>query len=76
MKDGAKRILLLDELRGFAIICMVVHHAFFDFGFVLNYRWGYEIFDALCIFSRFSGRFLSLRREFVQDYQEMPLKGE
>ncbi len=50
MKDGTKRILLLDELRGFAIICMVVHHAFFDFGFVLNYRWGYEIFDALCIF--------------------------
>lgn len=50
MKEGTKRIYLLDELRGFAIICMVIHHTFFDIGFVLNYDWGFKIFNALCIF--------------------------
>lgn len=50
MKDGAKRIYLLDELRGFAIICMVIHHTFYDIGFVLGYEWGYNIFNFLCLF--------------------------
>lgn len=50
MKNDIKRIYLLDELRGFAIICMVVHHAFLDVGFVLGYSWGYEAFERLCIF--------------------------
>lgn len=50
MKNGIRRIHLLDELRGFAIICMVIHHAFYDVGFVLGYDIGYEIFDFLCIF--------------------------
>lgn len=50
MKNGIRRIHLLDELRGFAIICMVVHHAFFDAGFVLGSQTGYKIFDALCVF--------------------------
>lgn len=50
MKDGAKRIYLLDELRGFAIICMVIHHTFYDIGFVLDYEWGYNIFNFLCLF--------------------------
>lgn len=49
MKTGAKRIHLLDELRGFALICMVVHHALLDVGFVLGYSWGYEAFDKLCV---------------------------
>ena len=29
-KSARPRIYLLDELRGFAILCMVVHHAFLD----------------------------------------------
>lgn len=50
MKEGQRRIYLLDELRGFAIICMVFHHMFYDIGFVLHEDIGYEIFDFLCIF--------------------------
>ena len=34
MKNGIRRIYFLDELRGFAIICMVFHHMFYDIGFV------------------------------------------
>lgn len=39
---------MLDEIRGFAIICMIFHHAFLDVGDVIGLEWGYEIFDALC----------------------------
>jgi len=48
MREGTKRIYFLDELRGFAILCMIIHHMFYDFGFVLGFSWGYEIFDFLC----------------------------
>lgn len=47
-KSKRKRIYFLDELRGFAILCMIVHHAFLDVGDVLGFTWGYRIFDALC----------------------------
>lgn len=47
-KAKRKRIYFLDELRGFAILCMIVHHAFLDVGDVLGLTWGYRIFDALC----------------------------
>lgn len=50
LREGTKRIYLLDELRGFAIICMVIHHTFYDIGFVLKYNWGYSVFNFLCIF--------------------------
>lgn len=50
MKEGFKRIYFLDELRGFALLAMVVHHALYDVGFVLGYDWGYEAFDFLCLF--------------------------
>lgn len=49
MDKNRKRIHMLDEIRGFAIICMVIHHTFLDIGDVLGLSWGYEIFDALCI---------------------------
>ncbi len=48
MKSDSKRIYMLDEIRGFAIICMVFHHTFLDIGDVLGLKWGYVIFDALC----------------------------
>lgn len=47
-KSKRKRIYFLDELRGLAILCMIVHHAFLDVGDVLGLTWGYRIFDALC----------------------------
>ncbi len=50
MKEGFKRIYFLDELRGFALLAMVVHHALYDVGFVLGYQWGYAAFDFLCLF--------------------------
>ena len=49
MKKETKRIELLDELRGFAILAMIVHHFFLDLGFVLGLDIGYEIFDRLCV---------------------------
>lgn len=48
MAEKRKRIIVLDELRGFAIICMIFHHTFLDIGDVLGLQWGYDVFDALC----------------------------
>lgn len=48
MSEEKRRIQLLDELRGFAIIAMIFHHAFLDIGDVLGFSWGYEIFNKLC----------------------------
>lgn len=53
MKPDKKRIYMLDELRGFAILCMIVHHSFLDVGDVLGLSWGYKAFDALCIVQPF-----------------------
>lgn len=50
VKKGSKRIELLDELRGFAILAMIVHHFFLDIGYVLGLNWGYTVFNKLCIF--------------------------
>ncbi|MDE5985068.1 MAG: heparan-alpha-glucosaminide N-acetyltransferase domain-containing protein, partial [Eubacterium sp.] len=48
MLADKKRIHMLDEIRGFAIICMIFHHAFLDIGDVLGLEWGYKMFDDLC----------------------------
>lgn len=45
MEKQRERIYFLDEIRGLAILCMVVHHAFFDIGYLLNLQWGYDAFD-------------------------------
>ena len=37
--SGSSRVGILDELRGFAIICMVVYHAMYD----LKYLFGLDI---------------------------------
>ena len=49
MEKKKNRIELLDELRGFAILAMIVHHTFLDIGFVLGLDWGYKAFDRLCV---------------------------
>lgn len=49
MKTKSNRIVLLDELRGFAILAMIVHHFFLDVGDVLSLDWGYDIFERLCV---------------------------
>lgn len=49
MKQDKQRIHMLDEVRGLAILCMIVHHSFLDVGDVLGLKWGYDIFNALCI---------------------------
>ena len=49
MKSETRRIELLDELRGFAILAMLVHHAFLDIGYILGLDWGYKLFDKLCV---------------------------
>lgn len=49
MAEKRKRIHMLDEIRGFAIICMIVHHTFLDIGDVLGLEWGYTVFDKLCV---------------------------
>ena len=49
MKSDCRRIEILDELRGFAIAAMVVHHFFLDVGDILGLQWGYDVFNALCV---------------------------
>ena len=39
LKSNSKRVGLLDEIRGFAIICMVVYHAMYD----LKYIFGVDV---------------------------------
>lgn len=48
MAEKRKRIHMLDEIRGFAILCMIFHHTFLDIGDVLGLSWGYTVFDKLC----------------------------
>lgn len=40
-----KRIHLLDEVRGIAILCMVLYHGFFIAGETFGYEWGTAAFD-------------------------------
>ncbi len=37
---GRSRIHTLDELRGFAVFCMVFYHAFYSIGVFFNISWG------------------------------------
>ena len=39
-KGKGKRIHLLDELRGFAVFCMIFYHAFYTVGMFFNWEWG------------------------------------
>lgn len=37
------RIHAMDELRGFAVLCMIFYHAFYSAAFLLNWQWGYTL---------------------------------
>ena len=39
------RIHTLDELRGFAVFCMIFFHAFYTIGFVFGQKWGVTLVD-------------------------------
>lgn len=42
-KKSSKRICLLDELRGFAVFCMVFYHAFYTVGMLFGWTWGVQL---------------------------------
>lgn len=42
-KKGKPRIHLLDELRGFAIFCMVFYHGFYTVGVFFGWKWGVDM---------------------------------
>lgn len=39
------RIHLMDEVRGFAVLCMVVRHAFYLIGYLFDQPWAQAVFD-------------------------------
>ena len=49
MADDAKkkkwRMHLLDELRGFAVVCMIFYHAFYMAGAIFGFSWGNTLLD-------------------------------
>lgn len=44
-KKGKPRVFVLDELRGFAIFCMIFFHAFYTVGYFFNIKWGKVLVD-------------------------------
>lgn len=40
-----RRIYLLDEIRGGAVVCMVVYHAFYTVGIMFNYKWAASLYN-------------------------------
>lgn len=61
MAAKTRRIHLLDELRGFAIILMVIHHFLYSLGYVFGVPFGREWFDRLSLFTPlFAGLFIFL----------------
>lgn len=39
----SRRIFFLDELRGFAVLCMIFYHGFFTFSTTLNWQWSSQL---------------------------------
>lgn len=70
MEAKKKRIELLDELRGFAILAMIVHHFFLDVGDILQLDWGYKIFNELCTVQPIFGQYSSSYRAYAHDCHE------
>ena len=42
---GKPRIHLLDELRGFAVFCMIFYHAFYSVGYIFGWELGKTLMD-------------------------------
>lgn len=53
MKEGIKRLVLLDEIRGLCICLMVVHHALFTAGYLFGIGFARYWFDLLAVPSPF-----------------------
>lgn len=44
INESQKRIYFLDELRGFAVLCMVFYHAFYILDSMFYYEWANKLF--------------------------------
>lgn len=44
-KKIKQRIHTLDELRGFAVFCMIFYHAFYSIGVFFNIQWGMDLLN-------------------------------
>lgn len=42
---GKNRIFFIDEIRGFAILCMIFYHAFYAFSSFFGWEWASAFFD-------------------------------
>lgn len=40
-----KRVIILDEARGFFVICMIIYHFLYSYQYVFNLNEGYSLFD-------------------------------
>lgn len=40
-----RRIYVLDEIRGFAVVCMVFYHAMYTLGIIFGHEWAIKIFN-------------------------------
>lgn len=43
--EDRKRLIILDEARGFFVICMIIYHFMYSYQFVFNLNDGYSLFD-------------------------------
>lgn len=56
-----RRICLMDEVRGFAVLCMVLHHAMYSVGYLYGIEWGQRLYDFFAILSPlFAGLFVMI----------------
>ena len=46
-KDLTKRLNLIDELRGAAVVLMVIYHLFYSAAFLFNMDWGRAAYTAM-----------------------------
>lgn len=61
MQKEQRRICLLDEMRGLAILLMVVHHFLYTLGYLFDVRFGRVWFEKLALFTPlFAGLFIVL----------------
>ena len=42
---SSRRIHLLDEIRGFAVLCMIFYHGFHTLSLLLNWSWAQTLLE-------------------------------